>query len=162
KRQLKAAEQQIESLLDRIVEATSPSVISAYETRLAKLEREKLVLSEKVAGVLPPKGRLEECIELSLKFLSSPWDIYEKGCFAMRQTVLRLAFPEPLRYCRNEGYGTPEFSFPFKVLGGISGQKSEMVLRERIELSASPLPRGCSTTELPQPTRRTSAISVPP
>jgi hypothetical protein len=25
------------------------------------------------------------------------------------------------------------------------------VLRERIELSASPLPRECSTTELPQP-----------
>jgi hypothetical protein len=25
-----------------------------------------------------------------------------------------------------------------------------MVLRERIELSASPLPRECSTTELPQ------------
>lgn len=128
KRQLKAAEKQIESLLDRIVEATSPSVISAYETRLSKLEREKLVLSEKVASVLPPKGRLEECIELSLKFLSSPWNIYANGCFAMRQTVLRLAFPEPLRYCRNEGYGTPKISFPFKVLGGISGQKSEMVL----------------------------------
>jgi hypothetical protein len=26
-----------------------------------------------------------------------------------------------------------------------------MVLRERIELSTSPLPRECSTTELPQP-----------
>src|SRR5690606_25812393 len=50
KRQLKAAEQQIENLLDRIVEATSPTVISAYEARLSKLEREKLVLSEKVAG----------------------------------------------------------------------------------------------------------------
>src|SRR6185295_8437957 len=34
-----------------------------------------------------------------------------------------------------------------------------MVLRERIELSTSPLPRECSTTELPQPMRRTSAIS---
>ena len=28
-----------------------------------------------------------------------------------------------------------------------------MVLRERIELSTSPLPRECSTTELPQPVR---------
>ncbi len=42
KRRLKAVEKQIESLLDRIVEATSPGVISAYETRLTKLEREKL------------------------------------------------------------------------------------------------------------------------
>jgi hypothetical protein len=29
--------------------------------------------------------------------------------------------------------------------------KMKMVLRERIELSTSPLPRECSTTELPQP-----------
>lgn len=29
-------------------------------------------------------------------------------------------------------------------------KKKKMVLRERIELSTSPLPRECSTTELPQ------------
>ncbi|ESY92910.1 hypothetical protein X741_18500 [Mesorhizobium sp. LNHC229A00] len=29
--------------------------------------------------------------------------------------------------------------------------KGKLVLRERIELSTSPLPRECSTTELPQP-----------
>ncbi len=128
KRQIKEIDKKIEGLLDRIVDAASPSVISAYESRLAKLEREKIVLSEKVSGALPPKGRLEECIELSLKFLSSPWKIYENGCYAMRQIVLRLTLAEPLRYCRIEGYGTPEISFPFKVLGGISGQKSKMVL----------------------------------
>lgn len=128
KRQLKEIDKKIEGLLDRIVDATSPSVISAYETRLAKLEREKIVLNEKVPEALPPKGRLEECIELSLKFLSSPWKIYENGCYAMRQIVLRLTLAEPLRYCRIEGCGTPEISFPFKVLGGISGQQSKMVL----------------------------------
>lgn len=123
KRQLKEIDKKIEGLLDRIVDATSPSVISAYETRLAKLEREKIVLNEKVSGALPPKGRLEECIELSLKFLSSYWKIYENGCYTMRQIVLRLAFSEPLRYCRIEGYGAPEIPFLFKVLGEISGQK---------------------------------------
>ncbi len=33
----------------------------------------------------------------------------------------------------------------------LMGKKNKMVLRERIELSTSPLPRECSTTELPQP-----------
>ncbi len=150
KRQLKAVEKQIESLLDRIVEATSPTVISAYETRLTKLEREKFVLAEREASALPPKGRLEEFIELSLEFLASPWNIYKNGDYATRQTVLRLAFVEPLQYSRNQGYRTPETSFPFKVLDGISGRKSKMVLPERIELSTSPLPRECSTTELRQ------------
>ena len=149
-RQLHEADKQIDALLDRIVEASNPTIIAAYEKRLAKLERQKFVLAEKIAQAVPPKGRLEEVIELSLRFLSSPWNIYQNGQFQERQTVLRLAFTEPLRYCRNEGFGTPNLSFPFKALGEFLGPKSEMVLRERIELSTSPLPRECSTTELPQ------------
>ncbi len=149
-KQLKAAEQQIENLLDRVVDATSASVVSAYEARIEKLERQKIVLIERVEKTVPPKGRLEDCIELALKFLSSPWNLYKNGDFAMRQTVLRLVFSEPLKYGRNGVYGTPELSFPFKYLAGISGQKSEMVLLERIELSTSPLPREPIYSEIPQ------------
>lgn len=127
-RQLAEAEKQINGLLDRIVDATNPAVIGAYEQRIAKLERERLVLAERASQTVPAKGRLEDCIELALKFLSSPWKIYEKGSFIMRQTVLRLAFAEPLRYSPKGVYGTPELSFPFSTLGEISGQKSEMVL----------------------------------
>jgi site-specific DNA recombinase len=141
---------QIDSLLDRIVEASNASVVNAYETRIDKLERQKIVLQERLDKSIPPKGRLEDCIELALGFLSNPWNIYKNGDFVMRQTVLRLAFAEPLKYSQNGVYGTPELSFPFKFLGGFLGQKSEMVLQERIELSTSPLPRVCSTTELLQ------------
>ncbi|MFT4014270.1 MAG: zinc ribbon domain-containing protein, partial [Paracoccus sp. (in: a-proteobacteria)] len=127
-RQLSEVGKQIDGLLDRIVDATNPTVIGAYEKRIEKLERERFVLAERVVQSVPPKGRLEEVIELSLKFLSSPWNIYKNGSHAMRQTVLRLAFSEPLKYQRNEGYRTPELSFPFRALGGFSGRKSEMVL----------------------------------
>jgi site-specific DNA recombinase len=115
-------------LLDRIVEASNASVVNAYETRIDKLERQKIVLQERLDKSIPPKGRLEDCIELALGFLSSPWNIYKNGGFVMRQTVLRLAFAEPLKYSQNGVYGTPELSFPFKFLGGFLGQKSEMVL----------------------------------
>ena len=134
KKELKENTQQIESLLDRIVEATSASVVSAYEARIEKLERNRLVLQERLDRSVPPKGRLEDCIELALRFLSSPWNIYKNGDFAIRQTVLRLAFAEPLRYSQNGVYGTPEFSFPFRYLEGISESKSEMVPPERLEL----------------------------
>lgn len=134
KNQLDGLNGQIESLLDRIVETTNASVVSAYADKIDKLERDKILLRAKLDAVAPAKGRLEECIELSLRFLSSPWKIYKNGDFAMRQTVLRLAFAEPLRYCPNGMYRTPEFSFPFRYLGGFSGPKSEMVLPERFEL----------------------------
>lgn len=127
-RQKADVEKQIEGLLDRIVETSSPSVISAYEGRIAKLEREKILLAERATQTVPPKGRFEEFIELSLDFLAKPWNIYENGSLLLRQTVLRLAFSEPLRYSRKSGYRTIETAFPFKVLAGFDSQKSEMVL----------------------------------
>lgn len=42
-RQLKDVDRQIESLLDRIVDATSASVVSAYEARIEKPEGRKCV-----------------------------------------------------------------------------------------------------------------------
>ncbi len=114
KKQVEDVNSQLENMLDRIVEANSASVVNAYESRIEKLEREKLVLIERIAKSVPPQGRLEECIELSLKFLSSPWNIWKNGDFAMRQTVLRLAFSEPLKCSMKGVYGTPNLSFPFK------------------------------------------------
>ena len=134
-KQIKELEKQIEGLLDRIVDASSPSVISAYEGRITKLERERILLTEKAARTVPPKGRFEEFIELSLEFLSKPWNLYENGSLALKQTVLRLAFSEPLRYSRERGYRTIETALPFKVLAGFNNQNSEMVRSERLELS---------------------------
>jgi site-specific DNA recombinase len=125
--QIKNVESQIEALLYRIVDASSPSVIQAYEKRIDKLEREKIKLGEQAAMKVPPKGRLEEFIEHALTFLGNPWKLYESGGFAFKRTVLKLAFAEPLRYNRDSGYRTAKITFPFKVLADISTQKCGMV-----------------------------------
>jgi len=126
-RQLRDVEKQIEMLLERIIEAEHASVIKAYESKIAKLEREKLLLAEKVDRIVPPKGRLEEFIEPALDFLANPWNLYENGTLAFKRTVLRLAFSEPLRYSRDSGYRTAEIALPFKVLAEISTSKGKMV-----------------------------------
>ena len=94
------------------------SVAKKLEERIDMLERQKLVMAEKAAIDVPSKGRLEDCMELTLRFLSSPWNIYKNGPHAVQQTVFRLAFAEPPRYCRNLGYGTPRTTFPFAVFEG--------------------------------------------
>ena len=96
-------------------EATNASVVSAYETRIDKLERDRIVLQEKIENAVPEKGRLENCMELAMRFLSSSWNIYKNGDYALRQTVLRLAFAKPLRYSLNGVYGTPEFFLPIQI-----------------------------------------------
>ncbi len=161
RKQYQDVNKQIEGLLDRIVEAKTASVVSAYEARIDKLERQKFILSERLENSVPPKGRLEDCIELALKFLSSPWNIYKNGDHVMRQTVLRLAFSEPVRYGQNGVYGTPKLSFPFKYLRDNFLMKSEMVLLGRIELPTSSLPMTRSTTELQQPTILRASEELP-
>ena len=71
-KQLRDAEKQIETLLERIVEADNASVMKAYEGKIAKMEREKLLLTEKATGIVPSKGRLEEFIEPALELLGNP------------------------------------------------------------------------------------------
>ena len=150
RRQAEAADKSLLELIDRLVETKNPTVVKAIETKIEKLEREKFALVEKASEPLPNVGKFEECIELSLRFLSRPWDIYKNGSYAVRQTVLRLAFSDPLTFTPEGVYGTPKTTLPFKVLGHFDNQKCEMVLLERIELSTSPLPRECSTSELQQ------------
>ncbi len=139
KKDIHKTEKQIEALLDRIVESGTSSVIAAYEKRIAELEAEKIFLKERMANNGKPLRTLEESFELALRFLSSPWNIWNNGQVAWQKTVLRLAFAEPIRYCRNQGVRTPNISFPFKVLGEVSTAKSEMARlaqfeRNRIDL----------------------------
>lgn len=126
KASVKHVEKQIDQLLDRIVDATNDSVVGAYEKRIAKLEREKLVMQEQLSNSGKPRYTFEESFEHAMRFLSSPWSIWKNSDLAIKRTVLRLAFAEPLPYCRNKGLRTPNLALPFKALANIQGRKSEM------------------------------------
>ena len=126
KESVRSLEKQIEQLLDRIVEASNDSVVAAYEKRIAKLEREKVLALEKLSATGKPKHTFEESFEHAMRFLANPWQVWDNSDLAMKKTVLRLAFAEPLPYCRNQGLRTPNLAFPFKALGEICSGKSEM------------------------------------
>ena len=72
--QIRDADRQIHSLLDRLVEATSASVVSAYEARIEKLERDKIVLAEKRDKTTPPAGGLEGWRAGGLEGWRSVWN----------------------------------------------------------------------------------------
>ncbi len=97
-----------------------------YEKRIAKLEREKALFAEKLANGVKPRMTLEESFEYAMRFLSNPCIIWKNADLALKKTVLRLAFSEPVPYCRNQGLRTPNLTFPFKVLGEFCSGKCEM------------------------------------
>lgn len=117
KRQIADADTQIENLLERIMKATNDSVIGAYEQKIGDLEKTKVRMHDNLAHQTPPAGRFEDTLELSMKFLSSPWKLWETGDITLRRILLRLAFTGQVLYHRNEGARTPEISLPFKALG---------------------------------------------
>ena len=121
KRQIATVEKDIDQLVTRIMESSHSTVIRAYEDKLAKLERDKARMIENLPNGRGSKQCFEEKLELSLRFLSSPWKIWESGQIQARRLVLKLAFAGPILYDRNEGARTPEISLPFRMLSGVSG-----------------------------------------
>lgn len=92
--EIRRIEKQIEGFLDRIIEADSGAVIAAYEKRVARLEREKLLAEDRIRSIGKPRHTVEESFELALRLLSKPWNIWINGNLTWKRTVLRLAFQE--------------------------------------------------------------------
>ena len=137
KRQIVSIEKQTEALLERIIEATNPRVVQAYEGKIANLAHDRLRLQEQLATFGAPRGTFEEKLEPALQFLASPWKLWETGEITLRRTVLRLAFTDRLAYHLNEGARTPKTSLPFKALEGNSARGVKFGAQEKTRTSTS-------------------------
>lgn len=137
KREVAKIEKQIERFLDRIVEAETPSVISAYEKRIANLEKEKLLMREKLASGGKPQRPFDEMFEHAMTFLANPWKLWASERLDDKRTVLKLTFADRLAYCRNRGFRTPKTTMPFKYLGAFEGGNMELARPGRFELPTS-------------------------
>ena len=133
--QLKNTEAKIEQLLDRIVETDSTSVIAAYEKRITKLEKDKLLAAERLANSGQPKRSFGESFELALSFLENPQKLWASGRLELQHIVMKLAFLERPAYRRNEGFRTPQMALPFKALQEICACESQVAEREGFEPS---------------------------
>ena len=140
RREIDAVEKQIETLLTRIMDASSATVIRSYENKITELERGKIVLAEKLAVQAEPPGNFEEQLEPALTFLANPWKLWQTGSIALRRTVLKLAFAERIEYCRKQGPRTPKIALPFKALTGATNPKISFGAVEKTRTST-----GCPT-----------------
>jgi site-specific DNA recombinase len=133
KADIQRLDRQIEQLLDRIIDSDNASTVAAYERRLGKLEKEKLLAAEKLQKKPGPARPFDEMFELACNFLSSPWNIWESGSLAARRMVLKLVFSERPAYSRNSGFRTPKTTLPFKLLGDFHMGKCGMAERMGFE-----------------------------
>jgi DNA invertase Pin-like site-specific DNA recombinase len=125
--------QQIKKLVDRVVEADSVSLVSAYEERIRALEHEKLILGEQIrqCGTVLPD--FEESFRTAFAFLSNPKKLWESQRLEDRRTVLKLVFADRLSYHRDRGFSNRKVTLPFSMLGDFQPGKSLMVHRHGLK-----------------------------
>ena len=154
KNELKKIEKEVEQFLDRIADTNVPSVITAYENRIRKLEEQKFVLQEKVAVGVRPVKTFDDSLRTALEFLANPLKLWASERFEDKRVVLKLTFVERLVYMRNEGFRTADLSLPFKALGQFARGEIGMVG----PLGLEPRTKGFT---LPHRFRREWTISSP-
>lgn len=120
-------ERKSEQLMDRILETESQSLVCAYETRLRKLEADRIVLDERIARCGSPITSFEETFRTAFEFLSDPQKLWHSGKLEHQRTVLKLAFSDRLPYDRTEGFRTGAKPLPFLLLEQLGTAKSGMV-----------------------------------
>ena len=130
-------ERDVEKTIQHLVRTDNASVITAYETRVEELKKEGALIEEEVARIGTPAHSFEEMFELSMKFLSSPYDIWKKGNLMVKRTVLRLVFSCPLTVSRKIGVQTGETTYPFKFLHDFESVDHKVVHPTRFELVTS-------------------------
>jgi hypothetical protein len=133
RRRVVELEKQSAALLDRIVEATNPTVIARYEQRIDELERERLIAAEKLEAKAGKRKSFDEVFKLTLGLLANPCEYWEKGTIAQRHTVLKLTFADRLSYSREKGILNPKMSVIFRTLDKLSPPKGALAERVGFE-----------------------------
>lgn len=144
RRQVAAIDDKVAQLLDRVVESENRSVVAAYESRISDLEREKLVLAERIAACGKPLADYDETFRTAIEYLSSPWILWESDRLEDKRAVLKLTFAGQLAYDKNDGFRTPDLALPFKTLAEFSAQDEEMARPAGLEPATVRLEGGCS------------------
>ncbi|MEM9148029.1 MAG: recombinase family protein [Pseudomonadota bacterium] len=94
---IRRIEKKVAAAVARITEADSPSVISAYEHEIKRLEAKRGRIKEQVELARKPLKGFEEIFRTAFGFIANPWNLWSSGDAAAQKLVLRLVFSDACR-----------------------------------------------------------------
>jgi len=62
-----------------------------------------------------------------MNFLRNSLGIWNSGSLESKKAAFNLIFGKQIAYSKTDGFGTPSYSLPFRVLGLSAANKYEMV-----------------------------------
>ncbi|MGB0659542.1 MAG: recombinase family protein [Mangrovicoccus sp.] len=114
KRSLKDISTQIERTIARAIDADSPALIAAYESKVKALEVERAAMDTQITNFSAARGSFKDTIRTATEFLLNPWKLWDQGTCSDQKQLLRMVFADNLAYCPNQGIRTPEFDLTFQ------------------------------------------------
>ncbi len=126
-------------IMDRLLQSDSHALITAYENQVRKLEEQRIALTEELERGCGPVKPFDEMFRTACAFLANPWKLWASGVLEHRRTLLRLAFPGRVAFCRIEGFRTAEIALPFRVLGQLGAPMVKVVGPVGLEPTTNPL-----------------------
>ncbi|MBP5856688.1 recombinase family protein [Marivibrio halodurans] len=131
--EIPAIEAKTGKLVERIMEATNPAVISAYEKQIAALDRRRLFLEDTAKNASPMQGKFDDLYRTACTVLANPHKLWASGRYELQRIVLRMLFTERIAYCRNEGYRTAPISEPLRLVASLRTSPEGVVGRIGLE-----------------------------
>ncbi|MCK5373946.1 MAG: zinc ribbon domain-containing protein [Alphaproteobacteria bacterium] len=132
-------EKKTHQFLNRIVEADSTPLITAYENQVRTLEEQRIALKEKVSNCGRPLQPFDQTFRTAMEFLGNPQKLWTSERMEDKKAVLRLVFADKLTYCKDEGFRTAQTTLPITLLGQLGGDSSGMVGQAGLEPATDPL-----------------------
>ncbi|MCK5373948.1 MAG: hypothetical protein KAJ40_01555 [Alphaproteobacteria bacterium] len=123
KSEIGTIEKKTHQFLNRIVEADSTPLITAYENQVRTLKEQRITLKKKISNCGRPLQPFDQTFRTAMEFLGNPHKLWASERMEDNKAVLRLVFADKLPYCKNEGFRTPAKSMPFSLLEELATPK---------------------------------------
>ncbi len=125
KREINMIETQIEEYINLIPTTKSASIKGRYEAKIEGLDERVKELKKELNNKKEPD--FHGALDLALKFIGTPAEIWKKPDKKLKMMVHRLIFEENPRYSLKTGFGTPKLSLPFRIKEYVMAYKKGMV-----------------------------------
>ena len=105
----------VENIIERISKTENEKIIQSYEKELERLSNEEQVLENQVQVMRNTKPDFGTALDMTFKFLKSPYLYWMKDDLKAKQLVLKLVFEDQIPYNRENGFGTAKLALPLRI-----------------------------------------------
>ncbi|MBG78465.1 MAG: recombinase [Alphaproteobacteria bacterium] len=120
-------EQKLDKLVDRLLDTDSPTLIKTYEKSIKQLEKQKVLLDEKLKIGRKRQPSFERAFKTALVWLTNPAVLWDTGCLADRKSLLKVLFTDNLRYDKESGFLNRPIAQPIRLCGLVGDGGTKMV-----------------------------------